>query len=397
MDRESHLQRNRGTSLSLALLAAALLALLALPPVAAAATDPVTGGSTVVTFDRSFVRGLQKQGVRMLRLAPAKASGRRATFPVTVGEVDPTSGAGLLAHGGGLRFKAGRKSAAVRGLVLDTAKRTLVARIAGRRVKLARVGGLGFGRAGFGVAASIRKVKLTKAAAKMLNRRLAPRGVRPFVGDRLIAVAETEAQPGTVTLLPEGGASLVADSATLAKLAKVKVQVKPIGTTTVTSVVPPVFGFPATGGAIAPDARVGLLQSAAGIELVQKLETTPGTFLESQATLSDFWVDLSDRTVLVDVTLRSNATGDLNRGPLGRGSIADLDLDGATVFADGSARTVTLSGASATLQPVAAEVLDAFVRVYESYERNNGGEKVSPEHIVGGTPLGTLSFGVQTQ
>ena len=73
----------RGTTLPVAFLAAALFALLAFAPFASAATDPVASGSTTVTLNGGFVNSLKKKGVKVLKVAPAKLKGKKATFPVT--------------------------------------------------------------------------------------------------------------------------------------------------------------------------------------------------------------------------------------------------------------------------------------------------------------------------
>ena len=54
----------------------------------------------------------------------------------------------------------------------------------------------------------------------------------------------------------------------------------------------------------------------------------------------------------------------LNVGNLGRSSIADLTITGTTPSP--ATRTVGVS-ATGTIQPVAAEVLEGFVKVYQGY------------------------------
>jgi hypothetical protein len=154
------------------------------------------------------------------------------------------------------------------------------------------------------------------------------------------------------------------------------------------------FEFPITGGTISPLGTSGVVQSAGGLELEQKLQTGPTEYLETKITLSGFYVDLAAKTITVEVSAVSNASQELNLGNLGRSSIADLTIPG--VVSDSTTRTVTVQNATAALQPISAKVLNAFVEVYEGYEAK-GGPPVGPEKINAGDPLGSFSMTVQTQ
>lgn len=383
----------REMKLPAAMLAAALFALLAFAPFASAAADPIGSGSATVTLNSGFVKSLKKRGVKIAKIAPAKLKGTKATFPVTGGELDPTTGAGFVNLGGGLKFKAGKKSAPVKGLVINTTKAGLFAKVAGRNVKLASLGGWSYVRAGFGVSITVKKLKLTNTAAKRLNKKLGFKAKpKPFKGNRVMGSAVAEEQPLTVTVLPVGDVAFNADATTLGKLAKVKVDVKKIDPTK--SKGPGSYEFPITGGTISPAGTGGVVQTAGGLELEQKLQTGPTEYLETTITLKGFFVDLAAKTVTVEVSAVSNASQELNLGNLGRSSIADLTIPG--VISNSATRTVTVPAASAALQPIAAKVLNAFVEVYEGYEKG-GGPPVGPEKINAGDPLGVFSFTAQTQ
>jgi hypothetical protein len=386
----------RGTKLSAAFLAAALLALLAFAPLASATPDPVGSGSATVTLNKGFTKYLKTFGIKVQKLSPAKVKGQKATFTVTGGELDPTTGAGTVTLGGGLKFKAGKKSATVKGLVLDTTKKALTGNVAGKKMKVASVAGYSFARNGFGVNLTVKKLKLTGSAAKQLNKKLgfAKGKPKPFLGNKLIGTATAEEQPSTVAIVPVNNVTFAANPATLGKLAKVKVNVKTLESTLQKT--PGVFESPITGGTISPAATAGTVQTSGGLELEQKLQTGPTEFLETFITLKGFYVDLAAKTVTVEVIAHSNASKELDLGSLGRSSIADLTLTGATVSADPATRTVTIQNAGATLQPISAKVLNAFNEVYEGYEKG-GGPPVGPEKINSGDPLGTFSFTAQTQ
>ena len=126
----------------------------------------------------------------------------------------------------------------------------------------------------------------------------------------------------------------------------------------------------------------------------------------------------------VSILAKSNASDALNLGNLGRSSIADLTISGVTT--DAAARKVSVNS-SAVLQPISAEVLEGFVKVYQAYYEagfyieycalatlNNcesaeeqatakaaakkaAEERVAKDHITAGNPLGTFAFTAQTQ
>ena len=420
----------RGTKLPLAALAAALFALLAFAPYASASADPVESGSVTVTLNNGFTKYLKTFGIKTTKIAPAKLKGKKATFPVTGGEVDPTTGGGTLNLGGGLKFKAGKKSAPVKGLVLDTNKKALFAKIAGKKVKLASVKGYSFARAGFGVSMTVKKLTVTKTAAKKLNKKLgyAKGKPKPFIANKLMGSAKGEEQPSTVAIVPGGNVSFDADKELLLKLKDVETDASVIAPTTETGLGN--YALPITGGNIGPTGATGQVQTAGGLLLTQKLPTSPTSALETEITLGNMWLDLSAKTVTVEVVAKSNASESLNLGNLGRSSIADLTITDVSV--DSVARKVSVSS-SAVLQPISAEVLEGFVKVYQAYyeagfyaefcakaapencksanpdqkaaeeaagkkaAKEAAEKRVEKDHISAGNPLGSFSFTAQTQ
>lgn len=420
----------RGTKLPAMILAAALFALLAFAPLANATPDPVGSGSATVTLNKGFTKYLKTFGIKVQKVSPAKLKGLKLTLPVTGGEVDPTTGAGTVNLGGGVKLKAGKKTAVVKALVIDTSKKSLTAKVAGKKMKLAAIGGYSFTRNGFGVNMTIKKLKLTKKAAKQLNKKTgyAKGKPKPFLPNKNIGKAKAEEQPATVSILPVGNVSFKADQELLLKLKDVETEAKVIAPTTEKGLGN--YELPISGGSIAPNATAGTVQTAGGLLLAQKLPTSPTTALETEITLGNMWLDLSAKTVTVEVIAKSNASTQLNLGNLGRSSIADLTVTGVT--ADPVARTVSAS-TSAVLQPISAEVLEGFVKVYQAYYEggfylefcalatpNNcesanptekeaeqsaahaaakkaAEERVAKDHIAAGNPLGTFSFTAQTQ
>ncbi len=419
----------RGTKLPLAALAAALFALLAFAPFASATPDPVASGTTTVTLNKGWTNYLKTFGIKIQKIGNAKVTAKKATFKVSGGEMDPTNGLGTLTLSGGLKFKAGKKSATVKALVLDTGKSVLTAKVSGKKVKFANLKGLSYTRNGFGVNVNLKTLKLNGAAAKQLNKKLgyAKGKPKPFIGGKKIGKSSSESQPSTVAIIPGGNVSFKADQELLLKLKDVETNASVIAPTTEKGLGN--YELPITGGNIAPSGAAGQVQTAGGLLLTQKLPTGPTTALETEITLGNMWLDLSAKTVTVEVVAKSNASSSLNLGNLGRSSIADLTITGVT--ADPTARTVSVSS-SAVLQPISAEVLEGFVKVYQAYYEagvyaatcgalpNNcesadptekAGEeafakakakelaekRVEKDHITAGNPLGTFAFTVQTQ
>lgn len=413
--------------LSVGILAAALFALLAFAPFASAAADPVASGTTTVTLKSGVVKGWKKQGVTLSKVSPAKLKGSKATFTVTGGSLDPTTGLGTVNLGGGLKFKAGKKSATVTALVLDTSKKNLTAKVAGKKMKMATIAGSSFVRNGFGVNLSVKSLKLTSSAAKQLNKKLGFTGKKskkgkshkraavskgaslPFKANQVFGSASAETQPSTVTVLPVGNMTFNGDTTLLKKLSDVEVKVQTLGLTTQSGTT---FTGPIIGGSISPIGTAGVVQSGIGLNLVQNLTAGPSTTI----TLGGMYVDLAAKTLTFEVIASSTAESPagshkfpLNLGNLKRTSIADITVGG--VVADPTTRTVAVNGAG-ILQPVSAEVLEGFVQVYEGYlvqviqitegkteeeAKVIAAAKVANDHIKAGEALGTFSFTAQTQ
>lgn len=413
----------RGKMLPAGILATALIALLAFAPFASAAADPVGSGTTTVTLNGGWTNYLNTFGIKIQKVGNAKLKGKKATFKNTGGSLDPTSGKGEVTLGGGLQFKAGNKTAKVNGLVLNTKKKALFAKVSGKKVRFAAVAGWSQTRDGFGVKLTVKKLKLTNAAASQLNKKTgyAKGKPKPFLKNKLIGKGSSKVQPATVTVLPGGLMNLATDPTTIGKLKDVEVTIPVTAPTTEPS--PGLYAFPIVGGSLAPGGNAGTAQSSGGLQLLQKLQTGPGTFIETEITLGNVWADLSAKTLTVEVIAKSTASKDLNLGNLGRSSIADITVTG--LVANPATRTISIN-ASAVLQPIAAEVLEGFVKVYQGYleagataqkcaeiapgcenptvkaEVEAGAKafaegEVKDDHITAGAPLGTIAFTAQTQ
>jgi hypothetical protein len=419
----------RGTKLVAPFLATALLALLVFAPLASATPDPVGSGTTTVTLNKGWTNYLKTFGIKIQKVGNAKVNAKKATFKVNGGSMDPTNGLGTLTLSGGLKFKAGKKSTTVKGLVLDTGKSVLTGKVSGKKVKLANLKGLSFSRNGFGVNVKLKTLKMNAAGAKQLNKKLgfAKGKPKPFLGGKTIGKSSSESQPLTVAIIPGNNLVFNGSPALLTKLKNVEANVELIAPTTASGTT---FTSPLTGGTVSPAGTAGTILSSGGLKLVQHLPLPESKSIDTTITLGAMYLDLSAKTVTVEVVAESNAESPsgsgkkpLNLGSLGRSSIADLTVTG--VNADPATRTVTVNSA-AVLQPISAEVLQGFVSVYKAYAEGGtyaaafkkakeegatdeeadaagkaaakvAGEEVEKNHISAGEALGTFSFTAQTQ
>jgi hypothetical protein len=406
--------RGRGTVLSALAIVAALAAFLMFAPFASATSDPVASGKINILLKKGFIKTLKRNDVKVLKASPGTLSGRTLAatvgLPVKEGEVDPTTGAATLTSEGGFKFKHGKKKAAVTGLVLSTSNSSMTGKVAGKKMKFATVVGYAFTRDGFGVNFSATKLKLTSKAAKQLNSKLGfvkkkKKGKRaatskaasgPFKANAVVGNSSGETEPKTVAVLPGETASLKTDEATVKKMVLeppngFAIELVP---TAPAELVPdevnpftPTLKFPIGGGTIAPDGTSGIVQTTGAIKLIQTVAPEKTTTM----TLNAIFVDLGAKTATVEVNVESSIDPKLNLGSLGRSSIADLNLTGATIKSDSTAHTVTVENATSTLQPVTAEVLnEIFGAPFDALE-------IPHPTFAAGDGLGTFSFTVKTQ
>lgn len=399
----------RGRMLSAGILVAALFALLAFAPIASATPNPVGSGKTKLNLNKNWTRYLKTFGIKIQKVGKATYNGRQATLPIYEGTIDPANGLGRWKAAGGLKFSNGKKGAPVKAIEVRTNGTALVGKIGGKRMKIATMAGWNYSRNGFGVAVKVKKFKLTGSAANLLNQRTGyPQGKpKPFLAGKVIASSYNNVQPATVAIEAMGeSASLSLAPQALAKLQHVGTPPFPVGTSPVQvklSPLPPTTfdpttltaGFPIGGGTIGPHATAGTIVTSGGLKLVQNLEAVskkPGDV--TTLTMQNIWLDLGAKTASVEVVIENPVTSAANLGNLGRASIADINLEGATITADPSARTVSVTNASVTLQAVTAATLNqVFIEGLEKASVLFVGQ----EKFAAGDPLGLVSFTVHTQ
>jgi hypothetical protein len=407
MNDASQPRKARGKMLPAGIAATALIALLAFAPFASAAPDPVASGSTTITLDGKFTKYLKTFGITVQKISPTKLKGKAATLTVTGGTLDPLTGLGEVTLGGGLKFKAGKKTAPIKGLVLNTTKKSLTGKVAGKQMKVATVAGWSFARNGFGVNLTVKKLKLTGSAASALNKKTGYKKgkPKPFISGKLMGKSSSATQPSTVVVLPGGSATLALSVSALGKLAKVgpeeclcsgatkqpfKVNLAPVAPTQVVSLSPVTAAFPISGGTMGPTGIAGTLQTAGGLTLTQKLDYPGVEKGVTTLTMGNIYVDMATKQATVEVSITNPKVPEANLGNLGRASIADLVI--GTVTADPNTRTVSVTNAAATLQAVTAETLNSvFIKPLEG--------TFGPDDVqfAAGDPLGLFSFTAQTQ
>jgi hypothetical protein len=411
------------------IVAVALLAMLVVVPFASAAPNPISSGSTTLTINQGALKSLKALGVKITPVKPSKIKGSKATFAVTGGEIEATTGKGTVTHSGGLKITWGKKSVTLKSFTVNTRGKSLSAKIGSETIKVATLAGVSATRLGFGNAITAKKVKLTSAAANALNSKLTPAPTKtkvkkngktvikvvkvkpPFEANALLGSSTTEVEPKTDNVLASGSMVFGGDATLLTKLADVGVKVEVIPPTTAAGTT---FSSAISGGTISPLGTSGQVNSAGGLKLVQVLPTGATTALSTSITLGSIGVDLAAKTASVEVIGESNAVEPgsspakmpLNLGNLGRSSIADLTI--GSVTSSPATRSVAVA-ATGTIQPVAAEVLEGFVKVFQGYYKGvveaqskgtvtgkaaeeQAAVKVANDHIKAGEALGSFSF-----
>lgn len=381
MSESTRLGRARGKKmLPVAVVATALIAMLAIASVASAATpNPIASGTTTLTINAKLLKSAKQAGIKITAVKPAKIKGSKATFAVTGGEIEATTGAGTITHSGGLKIAWGKKSVTLKSFTVSTSGKSLSAKVGGKTVKVASLAGVSATRLGFGNGITAKKVKLTSAGANALNKKLTPAPTKtkvkkngktivktvkvapPFKANTLLGSSNTEVEVGTDNVLAKETMVFNGDPTLLGKLKDVGVELQTISPTSVSGTT---FTSPIAGGTIAPNGATGAVNSSGGLKLVQNLTQGPSTSI----TLANIGVDLGAKTAGVEVIGESNAESEgkkpLNVGNLGRSSIADLTI--TSTNPSPATRTVGVN-ANAVIQPVAAEVLEGFVKVYQGY------------------------------
>lgn len=361
-----------------------VVVLLVLAPAAQATRDPLAGGSADLHFKKGFMRKLNNLEVVPMGVGSGTITGNKASFPVDGGKLDPTNAQGFVDTSGGFKLMRGERGVPITNITINTVKGAVYANVAKARMQIGELAMLTTSREGFGARVKAVKVVLTAKAAKRISNRLGLRATRRINPGRVLSNAFTAPQPQTVTVLPQGSATLVGDTATFGKFAAKGVEV-PEGITAIapaTKPTPASFAFPIAGGTLAPDASNGTVETSGGVQILKKAEPFSPTMK-----LAKVAVDFKQKTALVELEILPAPPFP---GAVGRSSIADVTLQGAKVTTNPVTRQITIEGAEARLQAVAALTL------------NNVFNQPAPEpppasNFVVGDSFGKFSMTVQAQ
>jgi hypothetical protein len=329
-----------------------LTGLLVFASSATAARDPLVPGLTDMHMKKGFVRKLGNNGIGVVGVGNGSVSSRRLRVPSRGGKLDPTDGQGFVENGSGFKFQLGKRGVPVTKATVNTVKLAVYATVAKAHMQFGTIVGFSTARDGFGADIKAIKLALTAKAARRISNRLGLRGGHRLEGGRVMSNLWSATQPATVTVLPQGSATLEGDVATLTKFAQKGVKL-PEGISAIAPATKPTatsFQFPIVGGTLAPDASNGTVQTAGGVQILKEAEPISPTMK-----LLNIYADFETKAATVEIEITPTPPFP---GAVGRSSIADLALEGATVVADPNARTIAVTGAEARIQAVAAATLN---------------------------------------
>lgn len=234
---------------------------LALAPSAFAGAQ-LGGGATTLSLDPAVGQALGSLGVSVAPISPAKAGRSGISFPITGGNIHPSTAVGRIEHSGGLRFSAGGKKLDVRNFNVRVASDAfLTAQVGGARVKLltldlakAKVKRSGFDTRVSGVTAA-----LTGTAARALNATFA---VKAFKKGLVIGKVKVSAKFAEV-LIKGGSTSLVLDPTAAGALTSLGVSVGPVSPAGLNG--DGSIGFPITKGRVDAKTLVGFINHSGGL------------------------------------------------------------------------------------------------------------------------------------
>jgi hypothetical protein len=337
---------------------------------ARATYDPLASGTATISLAPSFRALLHQEGIKLSGRKGARVvAQKRIVLPVAGGEADPTTAKGSFELGGEVALSSPGHSLALNFVTVNTKPSPLYAKLGGGKQKLAKAKRAAFGRQGFSYTYRVTGLTLSEKTATRLGKRLKAKG---FEGGQLLGSLKVSANPATVTILPQGRATLVLDPAFAAKLSSLFVARNPIFPAEHQG---DVFTLPiGLKGQLAPDASKGTLRTEGALELLQ---LGAGQL---------FWKELWFQPDLI----RAIGEAELDPTPPYPGKRAEAGIFAmgpGQVSSDPAARTITVSSAPLTLTALTAQDLN------EGFSRPQG----MGDLFAAGEAAGTLSFAAQGQ
>lgn len=198
--------RPSGSFLSAVATFSALAVFLIFASAASAASEPVTGGATDLNLTKGFKKKLSNNGVKVLATGSGKVSKGTVELAVTGGSVDTAAGQGTIEHGGGFKFKRGKRTAGITAVTIELSTGAVVAKVANSTMKLGTLGPVSYTRNGVNVNVSSGGVKLTAKAAKRLNKKLGlDNALKGTMSDSQSAIQVKAATPANPQPPGQGG------------------------------------------------------------------------------------------------------------------------------------------------------------------------------------------------
>jgi hypothetical protein len=359
-------------------------AFLAFVPAASAARDPIAGGTTDLHLKKGFVKKLTNLGVGVAPVGTGAVSGNKLSAPVAEGMFDPTTAQGHITSPGGFQLVLGARTVPITDLEVNTVHAFVRAEIAGAHMQLGTFGTPTTGREGFGARIKAGKLTLTQKAATRISNKLGLQGARR-INQRVMSNEFSTTVPSSLTLLAQNEATLEASATTLKKLVEKGVDassgIKPIAPAKNSKVTN--FTFPIAGGTLATNYTTGQVSTTGGVEIVKKGKTFSPTMK-----IANIQVEFAQKTATVELEITPVPPFP---GATGRSSIVDLVFPANSIQSNPTTRQVTVKGAEAKLQAVAATTLNQVF--------NQGDEKAPPasSEFVAGELFGTFSMVLQAQ
>jgi Htaa len=361
--------------------AAVVAALLAFVPAASAARDPISGGTTDLHLKQGFLKKLTNLGVGISGVSTGQVGGSKISMPVGEGMFDPTTYQGHFQSPGGFQLVKGARSVPITGVEVNTVHNTIYATIAHAHMQFATISVPTTGREGFGARIKAGQLTITEKAATRISNQLGLEGSQR-IASRVMSNEFSTTVPSTLTILANGEATLLGNAKTFAKFGEKGVNlstgIKPIVPAKNSKVTQ--FTFPITGGTLATNYTSGIIGTSGGVEVIKTGKTVSPTMK-----ITNIQVEFAQKTATVELEILPTP------GALGRSSIVDLTFPANSVTSNPTTRQVTVKGAEAKLQAVAAATLNATF--------NQGGETTPPasSEFAAGELFGTFSMVLQAQ
>jgi hypothetical protein len=363
---------------------AMLVSLLLFASAASAARDPIASGATDLHLKKGFLRKLSNAAITVSGIRGGVTTGNKIGLDVNDGMLDPTNAEGHLEVKGGFKLSLGKRGVPIYNLSVNTVKGSVYATVAKAHMQFATFASPVVTREGFGANFKATQLVLTEKSTRRISNRLGLKGNKRLKPGRVISNLYSSAQPKTVTILPQGNATLTPNPATLAKFAAKGVKlpggIAPIAPATAPSAT--TLAFPITGGTLAPDGSAGTLGTGGGVQVTKQTQTLSPTLK-----LVNIQVDFGTKVATVELEILPAPPFP---GATGRASIADLTLPANSVVANSGTRQIAINAAEAKLQAVAASTLNSVFN-------QPAPEPPPSSNFVVGDPFGTFSLVAQAQ